>query len=139
MTATVATAITIAIVALILGYIIAKVLEKNKASSTLKNVSKQASTILKEAKIDAEGIKKDKIFQAKEKFIELKSEHEKVIFSREKKINESEKRIRDKESRVSQELDKNKKLNKSIEDKEKDFNYRLEYLDKKKVEVDKLH
>ncbi len=139
MTATVATAITIAIVALILGYIIAKVLEKNKASSTLKNVSKQASTILKEAKIDAEGIKKDKIFQAKEKFIELKSEHEKVIFSREKKINESEKRIRDKESRVSQELDKNKKLNKAIEDKDKDFNYRLEYLDKKKVEVDKLH
>jgi len=139
MTATVATAITIAIVALILGYIIAKVLEKNKASSTLKNVSKQASTILKEAKIDAEGIKKDKIFQAKEKFIELKSDHEKVIFSREKKINESEKRIRDKESRVSQELDKNKKLIKSLEDKEKDFNYRLEYLDKKKVEVEKLH
>lgn len=139
MTATVATAITIAIVALILGYIIAKVLEKNKASSTLKNVSKQASTILKEAKIDAEGLKKDKIFQAKEKFIELKSEHEKVIFSREKKINESEKRVRDKESRVSQELDKNKKLNKSIEDKEKDFNYRLEYIDKKKIEVEKLH
>ena len=58
-----------------------KVLEKKKASSTLKNVSKQASTILKEAKIEADGIKKDKILQAKEKFIELKSEQEKVIFS----------------------------------------------------------
>ena len=74
--------ISIAIVALILGYFIAKVLEKKQASSTLKNVREKSSTILKEAKIEAEGIKKDKILQAKEKFIELKSEHEKVIISR---------------------------------------------------------
>ena len=85
-----ATTITIAIVALILGYFIAKVFEKKKASSTLKNVQEQAATILKEAKIEAEGIKKDKILQAKEKFIELKSEHEKVILSRDKKIGEAE-------------------------------------------------
>lgn len=133
------TTITVGIIALVIGFLIAKVLEKKKASSTLKNVSKQASTILKEAKIEADGIKKDKILQAKEKFIELKSEHEKVIFSREKKMMDGEKRIREKESRVSQEIDKNKKLNKSVEDKEKDYNYRLDHLDKKKTEVDRLH
>ena len=93
------TTISIAIVALILGYFIAKLLEKKKASSTLKNVREQASTILKEAKIEADGIKKDKILQAKEKFIELKSEHEKVIISRDKKINEAEKRIRESEAK----------------------------------------
>ena len=134
-----ATTISIGIIALVIGYLMAKVLEKKKASSTLKNVTKQASTILKEAKIEADGIKKDKILQAKEKFIELKSEHEKVIFSRDKKVIDAEKRVREKESRVSQELDKNRKLNKSLENKEKDYNYRLEHLDKKKVEVDKLH
>ena len=131
--------ISIAIVALILGYFIAKVLEKKQASSTLKNVREKSSTILKEAKIEAEGIKKDKILQAKEKFIELKSEHEKVIISRDKKINESEKRIRDKESRVSQELDKNKKLNNSLDEKNKQLQNRLEYIEKKKSELDKLH
>jgi len=41
-----ATNITIAIVSLILGYLIAKILEKKKASSTLKNVGKQAATIV---------------------------------------------------------------------------------------------
>ncbi|MCK5638660.1 MAG: DUF3552 domain-containing protein, partial [Flavobacteriaceae bacterium] len=133
------TTFIIAIIALAVGFIIAKVLEKKKASSTLKNVSKEASTMLKEAKIEAEGLKKDKILQAKEKFIELKAEHEKVILSRDKKINESEKRIRDKESRVSQELDKNKKLNKAVEDKDKNINYRLEQIEKKKAEVDKFH
>ncbi len=135
----IATTITIGIIALVIGFIIAKVLEKKKATSTLINVKKLASTILKEANIEAEGLKKDKILQAKEKFIELKSEHEKVIFSRDKKVIESEKRIRDKESRVSQELDKNKKLNRSLEDKEKDYNYRIDHLDKKKTELDKMH
>ncbi len=135
----IATTISIAIVSLVLGFFIAKLLEKKKASSTLTNVRKQATTILKEAKIEAEGIKKDKILQAKEKFIELKSEHEKVIISRDKKINEAEKRIRDKESKVSQELDKNKKVNNSLEEKNKQLHNRLEHIEKKKAEIDKLH
>lgn len=133
------TTISIAVISLVLGYVIAKLLEKKKASSTLKNVREQASTILKEAKIEADGLKKDKILQAKERFIELKSEHEKVILSRDKKINEAEKRIREKESRVSQELDRNKKLNNSLESKNKDLNKRLDLADKKKNEIDKIH
>ncbi len=131
--------IIIAIAAMAVGFTIAKILEKNKASNTIKNVRKQASALLKEAKIDAEAIKKDKILQAKEKFIELKAEHEKVILSRDKKIIDAEKRIRDKESKVSQELDKNKKLNRSLEDKDKSYNYRLEQLDKRKADIDKFH
>ena len=131
--------IIVGIVSMIVGYLIAKLIEKKRASSVLKNVKKQASTILKEAQIEAEGIKKDKILQAKEKFIELKAQHEKVILARDKKINEAEKRIREKESKVSQELDKTKKLNESLKSKENDFQYRLDYIEKKKTEIDKLH
>lgn len=69
----------------IIGFIIAKVLEKNNASKLIKNAKKSASAILKEAKSEGESIKKDKILQAKEKFIELKSEHEKVISAKDKK------------------------------------------------------
>ncbi len=131
--------ILVGTVGLIIGFVIAKALEKNKASLILKNARKQASSILKEAKIDAEALKKDKILQAKEKFIELKSEHEKVIFSRDKKVSDAEQRIREKESKVSLELDKNTKLNKSLEDKISDYNHRLEFLEKKKIESDKMH
>ena len=122
-----------------IGFFIAKLLEKNKASQILKNAKKQVSNIIKEAKLEAETLKKDKILQAKEKFIELKSEHEKVILSREKKVSETEKRIREKESKVSQELDRNGKLNKSLQSKEEDYNYRIEFLEKKKSETEKLH
>tara|TARA_R110002073_G_scaffold4213_1_gene27903 strand:+ start:42720 stop:44288 length:1569 start_codon:yes stop_codon:yes gene_type:complete len=127
------------VVGLAIGFIIAKMLEKNKASLMLKNAKKQATVTLKEARLEAETLKKDKILQAKEKFIELKSEHEKVIFGREKKITESEKRIREKESKVSQELDKNSKLNKSLTAKLEDYNFRLDVMEKKKIESDKLH
>ena len=127
------------LIGLILGYIIAKVLERNNASKLIKGAKKSAAAIIKEANIEGESIKKDKILQAKEKFIELKSEHEKVILSRDKKMAEAEKRTRDKESQVSSELAKNKKLNGSLDAKVKDYDHRLDILDKKQLEIDRLH
>ncbi|WP_339625667.1 ribonuclease Y [uncultured Winogradskyella sp.] len=127
------------VLGIILGYIIAKALEKGKASKLILNAESDSKSILKQAKLDAESLKKDKILQAKEKFIELKAEHEKVILSRDKKMAEAEKRIRDKESQISSELSKSKKTNQSLESKEKDYDFKLEFLDKKKEEVDKAH
>ncbi len=131
--------IIVGIVALIVGFLIAKMLERNKSSQIINEAKKNAKGILKEAKIEAESVKKDKILQAKEKFIELKAEHEKVILSRDKKMAEAEKRTRDKESQVSSELSRNKKLNQSLEDKTKDYDKRISFLDKKQAEVDKMH
>jgi len=138
------------ILGIVIGFIIAKVLEKSSANKTLQKSRKEANSIVRKAKSEAEGIKKeakkegdaikkDKILQAKEKFIELKAEHEQVIINREKKISDVEKRIRDKESKVSSELDRNKKLNQSLTSKEKDFNFKLDFLDKKEAELEKSH
>ena len=110
-----------AVVGLAIGFGIAKMMEKGKASKTIANAKKDAADIIKEAKKEGEGIKKDKIFQAKEKFLELKAEHEKVIINKDKKIAEAEKRTRDKESQVSSELAKNKKLNDQFQQKIKDW------------------
>lgn len=126
-------------IGLAIGYVIAKMLEKTKATQILRNTRKEAATIIKEAQIEAEATRKDKILQAKEKFIELKSEHEKVIIARDRKIAEAEKRARDKESQISQELDKNKKLNLDIATKITEYDKKVEYYDRKTEEVDKLH
>ena len=127
------------LVGVIVGLIIARFSEKSKANKILDATKKESNALIKEAKVEAEALKKDKILQAKEKFIELKSEHEKVIFSREKKISDVEKRTRDKESQIQSEVDKTKRLNTSLEQKENDYNNKLEYLDKKEDEVSKLH
>lgn len=127
------------VIGLAIGYGIAKYLEGKNASKVVQRAKKSAAAILKEAKQEAESIKKDKILQAKEKFIELKSEHEKVILGRDKKIAETEKRVRDKESQVSSELAKNKNLNKDLEEKIRDYDHRNDILEKKQQEVEKMH
>ncbi|MCF6182245.1 ribonuclease Y [Lutibacter sp.] len=126
-------------IGLAIGYVIAKILEKTKATKIIRSTKKEAIKILREAKLEADALKKDKILQAKEKFIELKSEHEKVIISREIKIADAEKRIRDKESQVSQELDKNRKLNNEVSLKLQDYTKKVEYFERRTEEVDKLH
>ena len=127
------------VIGLAMGYVIAKSAEKRKASGTIKRAHKNAASILKEAKMDADGIKKEKILQAKEKFIELKSEHEKVILSRDKKMNETEKRVRDKESQISQELSNTKKLSQELEKKTADYDHKFEFIERKENELEKIH
>ena len=122
-----------------IGFAIAKFMEKGKASKTIASAKKEAANIIKEANIEGENIKKDKIFQAKEKFLELKAEHEKVIINKDKKISEAEKRTRDKESQVSSELAKGKKLGEQLESKLKEVDYKSEFLEKKQSELEKLH
>ncbi len=121
------------------GFIIAKMIEKSNVSNLIKNAKKEATSILKDANLESENIKKDKILQAKEKFIELKTEHELVIIGREKKLAEVEKRVRDKESTVSNELSKAKKINDDFELKTKEYNSKIEILDKKQHEVERMH
>lgn len=122
-----------------IGFMVAKYLEKNHASSILKNAEGEVKTILRDAKAEGEAIKKEKILQAKEKFIELKSEHEQVILSRDKKIAEAEKRTRDKESQISSELAKAKKAVEEGEKRVKDYDHKLDIVEKKQEEIEKLH
>jgi len=133
------TIIISAVIGIAIGFGIAKIIEKSNISNMIKGAKKEAASILKDATLEAENIKKDKILQAKEKFIELKAEHEQVILARDKKVAEVEKRVRDKESQVSNELSKAKKVNDDFEAKTAEYNSKIENLEKKQQEVERLH
>ena len=122
-----------------IGFGIAKILENGKASKTIAAAKKEAESVLKGAQLEAENIRKEKIYQAKEKFLELKAEHEKVIIGKEKKIAEAEKRTRDKESQVSHELSRNKKLNEQLEGRLIELDQKQEFFERKQAELEKLH
>ena len=117
----------------------AKFLERSNVSNLIKNAKKEANTILKDANVEAEATKKEKILQAKERFLELKAEHEQVILARDKKTAEAEKRTRDKESQISNELAKAKKVNDDAEAKIVEYTAKIEVLEKKQQEIDRLH
>ena len=127
------------VVGLAIGFAIAKFLEKSNVSNLIKNAKKEAGSILRDAKAEAETEKRNKLLQAKERFLELKSEHENEILSKDKKMAEAEKRTRDKESQVSGELAKAKKINDEAEAKIVEYTNKIENLEKKSQEVDKLH
>ncbi len=131
--------IIIGIVGVLMGFLLAKIIERARASKLIAQAKKEAHSLLKEANLEAETIKKDKILQAKEKFLELKAEHEKVIIAKEKKITEAEKRIKDKESHIAIEIEKNKRLTDSLEEKIKGYDRRTEFLEKKQSDLEKLH
>ena len=62
----------------------------------------QKEDIIRKAEIEAESIKKEKIFQAKEKFLQLKSEHEQFINEKNNQIRETENRLKQKENTLNQ-------------------------------------
>ena len=121
---------------IVIGFIIAKIFEKSNAAKIIEDAKKQASSILNTADKEGESLRKDKILQAKEKFIELKSEHEKVIYAREDKIKSLERSVTDKESNASKLLKIQTDLNSDLELKSKDFDKKINILDKKRIELD---
>ncbi len=127
------------IVGMVLGYFIAQILNKTRASSIIKEAKINADNLIKEAKVEGENQKKQKLLQAKEKFIELKAEHEKVIDERNRKLVKTENRVKQKESKLSKELSSNSKLKASLEEKMKDCEERLMYIDKQQEAIDKIH
>lgn len=135
--------LAVATVAGVFGYAASRILHKKnldkRRAKILLDAKREASSIIKKGKIEADAIKKDKILQAKEKFIELKSEHEKTINFKERKIAESEKRIKQKESKVSQELDKLKSKSQDYDEIIQKNLKKSEILTKKTNEVSKLH
>ena len=126
-------------IAILIGVGMGIFIQRRKNTIQLDDANTESKEIINQAKRQADQIKSEKILQAKERFIELKSEHEKVIFQREKKISEVENRLRDKENKLNNDLDNNKNLSHSLEQKNASIQKRLEKLDLKEKELEASH
>ena len=122
-----------------IGLTIGVFLQREKNNKQVAAATAEAKQIINQAKREADRVKSEKMLQAKERFIELKSEHEKVIFQREKKISEVENRIREKENKLSGDLNRNKNLSHSLEQKNDLLQKKLDKLENKQKELDASH
>ena len=98
----------------------------------------QKEEIIKKAEIEAEGIKKEKIFQAKEKFLQLKSEHEHFINEKNKQINDVENRLKQKENSLNQQNSELGRKNKEADAIRENLKAQVEIATKKTEEYEKL-
>lgn len=124
--------ITIALIGLVLGAIIAFLVIR-------KSNEGKAMNIVKDAEAKAEMIKTDKILQAKEKFLQLKAEHEKVISEKNQHVLQAETRIKQKEQSLSQKQEQVQRKDAELEAIKKNLTHQIDLVNAKQAEVDKFH
>ena len=103
------------IVGLALGYVVFVAMRKTQ-------LEKDKQSVIEEAKMQGENLKKDRILEAKEKYMQLRSEYEKETNRRNSELVNSENRIKQKE----QSLDDKIRASKSKEDEMLKTKERLE-------------
>jgi ribonuclease Y len=94
--------------------------------------------LIKDAELEGENIKKDKLLQAKENFLKLKEEHEVSIKEKERRIQSGEDRIRNKEKSVNQKMEDFGRKEKDIEKKQLELDTKIQSLEVKGQELDKM-
>jgi len=114
------------------GAVIAFILQKSALKA-------RSSAILKEAEVEAEALKKDKILQAKERFLQLKNDHENKVRSREQKIQSVEDKLKGKEKQLNQKIGEFGRKEKDIENLKTDLNQEKSAVTGKRQEIEKLH
>jgi ribonucrease Y len=102
-------------------------------------LKKKASSIIKNAEIEGESIKKDKIFQAKEKFLQLKSEHEQYINEKNTQIQQLENKLKQRELQINQQTSEVQRKQKESDTIRENLKAQIEIVNHKSEEYDRLH
>ncbi len=108
-------------------FVIQKVMLKSKSEK-----------LIKDAQVEAENIKKEKIFQAKENFLKLKEEHEVTIKDRERRLQSNEDRTRAKEKTITQKLEELSNKERETEKLQLAFDAKFQGLELRMQELDKI-
>ncbi len=112
----------------------------------MKSLQKKAKLILKDAEIEGEVIKKEKMLQAKERFLELKTKHEAYIAEKnskitvaENRINQSDQNLRTKKEEFNKRIKDFEQIKKETDTFRANLTAQSEVLDKKHDELEKIH
>lgn len=100
---------------------------------------KQADKIIKDAEIEGENIKKEKIFQAKEKFLQLKGEHERYINEKNQQIQQTENKLKQREMQMKQQFSELQRRQAENETVRENLKAQTDVLNRKAEEYGKLH
>ena len=110
-----------------LSYVLFRYVLKTKYESTIK-----------EAQVEAEVIKKNKLLEVKEKFLNKKADLEKEVAIRNQKIQQSENKLKQRELVLNQKQEEIQRKKAEAEAVKENLEVQLTIVDKKKEELEKL-
>ena len=116
----------VAAVALAIGTFIGRILLKSTIAKYEKEAKDKASLIVKEAEINGETIKKDKILEAKERFLKLKSEFEEEAGRKKNQIINNEQKLKQREKNLSKQIEKSNRKREELERIQGELNEQLD-------------
>ncbi|MFN3404212.1 MAG: ribonuclease Y [Cytophagaceae bacterium] len=113
-------------------FLLAKVFKKHEDEAREK-----AKLIIKEAELQGETVKKDKILEAKEKFLKMKAEFEEEANKKKNIIIQNENKIKQRESNLSKLMEQNSRKEAELESMKENLSAQLEIVNKRKDEMEK--
>ena len=126
-------------IAIVIGLILGNVLAKRKVEKQSQEAQGKANLIIKEAEIQAETLKKDKVLEAKEKLLKMKQEFEEEANRKKNQIIANEQKIKQRESQLSKELEVLKRKESDVEEERQSLATQHELVKKRKEELDKFN
>jgi ribonuclease Y len=127
----------VAIVALLAGIIAGKFIFAKDTRKRVDEAELQAQTLIKEAGLRAETIRKEKEIEAKERFVQLKAEHDRDVLERTRKVSDSENRLRQKEQALNQKVEQLERQLKENDAIKQNLNRQIEVVSVKQAELEK--
>ncbi|MBX9852877.1 MAG: ribonuclease Y [Cytophagaceae bacterium] len=126
------------IIALILGVIIGRVLLQKVFKKHETEAQEKAKLIIKEAELQGETVKKDKILEAKERFLKMKAEFEEEANKKKNIIIQNENKLKQKDQNLSKMMEQNQRKEAELESMKENLTAQLEIVNKRKDELEKM-
>ena len=126
------------LISLVIGILVGFIIRKKIAESKINGAEEEAKRLVDLAKIEAENLKKEKVFKAKEEILSARAELDQEIKERRGEIQKQESRIIQKEENLEKRSDNFEKREKELEIEEqsiKDRRKEVEELYSKQMEV----
>ena len=125
-------------VGILLGALLAGLLIKNNSKTIEAEAKEKARSIIREAEITAEGVKKDRILEAKEKYLRLKAEFEEDSNKKKNLLLNNENKLKQREQVLSKEMEQIKRKEAELDSKKENLSAQLHAVQVKKEELDKV-
>ena len=126
------------IIALIVGLFVGRSLQGKVAGKKIKEAEEESKLILKEAEVNAESIKKDKILEAKEHYLKLKSEFEEESNKKKNIILTNEQKLKQKESNLNKQFEQVKRKEDDLSQLKETLGTQMEIARQRKDEYEKM-
>ncbi|MCH7403474.1 ribonuclease Y [Belliella kenyensis] len=126
------------LVGLGIGALLVGLFMKGNNKKIEEEAREKAKIITREAEMNAEALKKDRILEAKEKYLKLKSEFEEEVNKKKNIIITNENKLKQKEQSLNKELEQIKRKEAELDSKKENLNAQLHAVQVKKDELDKV-